>query len=220
MAALAGAAVLSVAGCSSGPADTGVPTVPGATKTEAVTPEKLAMFFGNGLTVSDRGSFGLELGQLIITPDAPGGTMLRVGYPAGLGEQAGRRGRRDAGVPRVGAAPTSCTCSTSCGSSPASTSSRAAAPGLYGGTVTSGQTIPDGTDGFSTRYMWRVGGDGEVYAYLPTSEDHGTSLGRGCWFFPRTSGWRSSSGSSSTPRASDGEVTGPAERSAGFTNAG
>ncbi len=57
-------------------------------------------------------------------------------------------------------------------------------PGLYGGTVTGGQEIPDGTDGFSTRYMWRAGGDGEVYAYLPTSVEAGTSLGRGCWTFP------------------------------------
>lgn len=57
-------------------------------------------------------------------------------------------------------------------------------PGLYGGTVTGGQNIPDGTDGFSTRYMWRADGDGEVYAYLPTSVDAGTSLGRGCWTFP------------------------------------
>jgi hypothetical protein len=57
-------------------------------------------------------------------------------------------------------------------------------PGLYGGTVTSGQHIPDGTDGFSTRYMWRTGGDGEVYAYLPTSQTHGTSIGRGSWTFP------------------------------------
>ena len=54
-------------------------------------------------------------------------------------------------------------------------------PGLFGGTVTSGQHIPDGTDGWSTRYMWRRGGAGEVYAYLPTSVAHGTSLGRGAW---------------------------------------
>lgn len=56
-------------------------------------------------------------------------------------------------------------------------------PGLYGGTRVSGGRIPDGTDGFSTRFMWRKGGDGEVYAYLPTSESFGTSLGRGKWKF-------------------------------------
>jgi hypothetical protein len=56
-------------------------------------------------------------------------------------------------------------------------------PGLFGGWVTSGQHIPDGRDGWSTRYMWRAGGAGEVYAYLPTSIAHGTSLGRGSWHF-------------------------------------
>jgi hypothetical protein len=57
-------------------------------------------------------------------------------------------------------------------------------PGLYGGKGNSGGEIPDGTDGFSTRYMWRADGAGEVYAYLPSSEERGTSLGRGCWSFP------------------------------------
>ncbi|MBX6313863.1 MAG: hypothetical protein IRY99_13245 [Isosphaeraceae bacterium] len=56
-------------------------------------------------------------------------------------------------------------------------------PGLCGGRIYSGQKIPDGTDGFSTRFMWRRRGDGEVYAYLPTSIEHGTSLGRGSWRF-------------------------------------
>lgn len=57
-------------------------------------------------------------------------------------------------------------------------------PGLYGGRVNDGRKIPDGTNGFSTRYMWRTGGAGEVYAYLPTSVAHGTSLGRGDWTWP------------------------------------
>lgn len=56
-------------------------------------------------------------------------------------------------------------------------------PGLFGGEGASGGTIPDGTDGFSTRFMWRRAGAGEVYAYLPTSEDYGTSIGRGTWQF-------------------------------------
>lgn len=56
-------------------------------------------------------------------------------------------------------------------------------PGLFGGTVTGGRRSPDGTDGFSTRYMWREDGEGEVYAYLATSDDEGTSLGRGNWTF-------------------------------------
>ena len=60
-------------------------------------------------------------------------------------------------------------------------------PGFYGGTVTGGQQIPDGENGFSTRLMWRAEGAGEVYAYLPGSRKHGTSIGRGLWTFRRGS---------------------------------
>ncbi|MBT9314039.1 hypothetical protein IXB50_01200 [Leptothoe spongobia TAU-MAC 1115] len=56
-------------------------------------------------------------------------------------------------------------------------------PGLFGGSGASGGKIPDGTDGFSARFMWRKDGQGEVYAYLPTSESYGTSIGRGAWQF-------------------------------------
>ena len=56
-------------------------------------------------------------------------------------------------------------------------------PGLFGGTQTSGGNDPDGTNGFSTRFMWRRDGKGEVYAYLPTSSHYGTSIGRGNWYF-------------------------------------
>ncbi|MEO1144816.1 MAG: polysaccharide lyase [Cyanobacteria bacterium J06638_22] len=56
-------------------------------------------------------------------------------------------------------------------------------PGLFGGNGASGGNIPNGTDGFSARLMWREDGNGEVYAYLPTSENFGTSIGRGNWQF-------------------------------------
>lgn len=56
-------------------------------------------------------------------------------------------------------------------------------PGLYGGEGGSGGNIPDGQNGFSTRFMWRADGDGEVYAYLPTSRRFGTSIGQGDWRF-------------------------------------
>lgn len=49
-------------------------------------------------------------------------------------------------------------------------------PGLFGG------AIPDGTNGFSVRYMWRTNGDGEAYAHLPTSDLYGTENGRGIFF--------------------------------------
>ena len=54
---------------------------------------------------------------------------------------------------------------------------------------------------------WRAGSDGEVYAYLPTSQDHGTSLGRGRWRFPANR-WVAIEQrvKLNTPGASDGEV--------------
>lgn len=61
-------------------------------------------------------------------------------------------------------------------------------PGLFGGKVTSGGKIPDGTNGFSTRFMWRKDGEGEIYAYLPNSSSFGTSIGTGSWRF-QTGKW-------------------------------
>ena len=58
-------------------------------------------------------------------------------------------------------------------------------PGLCGGTANSGGNIPNGTDGFSTRFMWRSLGGGELYAYMPDSKEWGTSLGRDNWQFKR-----------------------------------
>ena len=58
-------------------------------------------------------------------------------------------------------------------------------PGLCGGTANSGGHIPDGTDGFSTRFMWRASGGGELYAYMPSSQQWGSSLGRDNWYFKR-----------------------------------
>ncbi|WVR09442.1 hypothetical protein IAU60_006509 [Kwoniella sp. DSM 27419] len=72
-------------------------------------------------------------------------------------------------------------------------------PGLRGGPDThgcSGGNETDGTGCFSTRLMWRSGGAGEVYAYIPTKQkgfcsssqvtcnsDYGTSLARGSFSF-------------------------------------
>lgn len=61
-------------------------------------------------------------------------------------------------------------------------------PGLFGGKGNSGGNIPNGFDGFSTRYMWNRKGMVAVYAYLPTSKRWGTpihsdksKLYRGVW---------------------------------------
>ncbi|MEM9002197.1 MAG: polysaccharide lyase [Cyanobacteria bacterium P01_F01_bin.86] len=80
-------------------------------------------------------------------------------------------------------------------------------PGLFGGEGASGGDIPDGTDGFSTRLMWRRDGDGEVYAYLPTSEDYGTSIGRGNWQFqPGTWYWIEQEVKLNHPERADGQI--------------
>lgn len=58
-------------------------------------------------------------------------------------------------------------------------------PGLYGGEAPSGGTEADGENGFSIRFMWREGGQGELYEYVVnTDEDYGASIGRGLWHFP------------------------------------
>ena len=55
-----------------------------------------------------------------------------------------------------------------------------AAPGAVGAAGTTGAV---GSDGFSTRFMWRTAGQGEVYVYMPSSTRFGTSLGRGSFHF-------------------------------------
>jgi len=55
-------------------------------------------------------------------------------------------------------------------------------PGLYGGNAPSGGA--DTNTGFSTRYMWRTSGAGEVYAYVPDkSGQYGESISTGAWTF-------------------------------------
>ena len=59
-------------------------------------------------------------------------------------------------------------------------------PGLFGGDGPAGGKDVDGSTGFSARFMWRSGGQGEVYAYIPGKPDgRGQSIDRGAWVFPR-----------------------------------
>nr|BAL22352.1 alginate lyase [Littorina brevicula] len=73
-------------------------------------------------------------------------------------------------------------------------------PGLWGGTTTGTCTGGHRADTcFTTRFMWRADGQGEVYAYIPKTQrsdfcddshvecnDHyGNSLGRGTWHFKK-----------------------------------
>ncbi|KAF9452404.1 polysaccharide lyase family 14 protein [Macrolepiota fuliginosa MF-IS2] len=72
-------------------------------------------------------------------------------------------------------------------------------PGLRGGLdgtgCSGGDTLPDGSNCFSSRVMWRKSAEGEVYAYIPTpnnlcsakdvicNPDFGTSFSRGSFGF-------------------------------------
>ena len=58
-------------------------------------------------------------------------------------------------------------------------------PGLFGGTGPSGGQAVTGRNGFSTRYMWRKKGRGEVYAYIAGAKGRGISLSRGAWRFKK-----------------------------------
>ena len=49
-------------------------------------------------------------------------------------------------------------------------------PGLFGGKVHSAGRIPDGTNGFSTRFSWTGGGMGAVIAYLSTAPKYGRTI--------------------------------------------
>lgn len=154
------------------------------------TQQSLLRFFGPHLEMRKGGNFGLDRIELQRASGEPFGTYLRVHYPQNSGSnRSAREDGTNAGGAQVYLR------------MPAETDHQflryrirlpsdfnfvkgGKLPGLYGGTMTSGGKIPDGTDGFSTRYMWRTGGAAEVYAYLPTSKEHGTSLGRGSWSWP------------------------------------
>jgi hypothetical protein len=147
-------------------------------------------FFDNALTFVDHGSFGLDRGIVLPATEGAPGPVLRVTYPAGSASNraAAEDGAANGGVQAYLRLPNGSVDQARLRYyvrfQPGFDFVKGGKlPGLYGGTVTSGGHIPNGTNGFSTRYMWRTGGAGEVYAYLPSSVDHGTSLGRGSWQF-------------------------------------
>ncbi len=144
----------------------------------------------NSWKIKSSGSWGLDNAEVISDPTGQFNRILRVRYPAG---SASPSVSREQGVDIGGAG-----FYANLGISPTNALrlryfvrfpenfdfvKGGKLPGLFGGTVTSGGDIPDGTNGFSTRLMWRKQGEGEVYAYLPTSEKYGTSIGRGAWQF-------------------------------------
>jgi hypothetical protein len=151
-----------------------------------VDPAALEDFLGNDLRFIEDRDFGLDISETVDDPEAPGGTVLRTSYPAGSasrGVDDAPEGGMQAYLERP--EPVDVLDLTYQVRFPEGFDfvKGGKLPGLYGGTEHSGGDIPDGTSGLSTRYMWRTGGEGEVYAYLATSKEDGTSLGRGCWTF-------------------------------------
>jgi len=150
----------------------------------------LAEFFGPDVRPRQDGSFGLDRWTLVDTgTDIPPGRALQVSYPEGSVSPAASRehgapgGGMQVFLPMTG--------------EPVDAAhlrywvrlpddfdfaKGGKLPGLYGGTEVSGGEEPDGTDGFSTRLMWRTDGAGELYLYAPG--ESGTSLGRGNWTWP------------------------------------
>lgn len=149
---------------------------------------QISALFGSAFLPRDGGAFGADRISVIPGGGPDGGDALRVSYPAG---SASARAAKDGDSGYGGAqvylllrkGPVDSLHLRYCLRFPVGFDfvKGGKLPGLFGGIVTSGQHIPDGTNGWSTRYMWRRGGAGEVYTYLPSSIEHGTSLGRGNW---------------------------------------
>lgn len=145
---------------------------------------------GDGVSPRQGGSWGWQDVEVVPARGSGSATALRVRYPAGSSSQTSHRdagsptGGAQAYLPLDGGGQDALRLSYSVRFAPGFAFNKGGKlPGLYGGSRTSGGRTPDGTDGLSTRLMWRRGGAGEVYAYLPSSREHGTSLGRGSWTF-------------------------------------
>ncbi|MYT72618.1 hypothetical protein GTY60_23485 [Streptomyces sp. SID8367] len=197
MVAGAAAAGAVLVGCSSGSKDDhATQPAPPPTTTPTGPPltggaRAVAGLFGAQVSARHAGSFGLDRAELLAGGGPVPGPVLRVRYPARSASPTVARtyDRPGGGVQLylpLRSGPVDRLHLRYCLRFPAGFDfvKGGKLPGLYGGTTTSGGHIPDGDDGLSTRYMWRSGGLGEVYAYLPTSKVHGTSLGRGSWSWP------------------------------------
>lgn len=175
----------------------------------------MARFFGSGFVARQGGSFGLTRVWRVSEVTPAGHRAIRVTYPAGSASIAAAEGdgASDGGAQvylLLPHGPVDALRLRYCLRFPSGFDfvKGGKLPGLFGGTVVSGGHIPDGTNGWSTRYMWRRGGAGEVYAYLPSSRRHGTSLGRGSWRF-RPGRWQclEQAVRLNTPGKPDGSVT-------------
>jgi hypothetical protein len=151
----------------------------------------LATVFGQDVTPRSDGAFGLDRWMLVDGgAPVPGGRALRVQYPRGsVSPAASREYGSPGGGMQVfllvnGKAQDDAYLRYWVRFPPNFEFVKGGKlPGLFGGSEVSGGEHPDGTNGFSTRLMWRSNGAGEVYLYAP--HESGTSLGRGSWTWPR-----------------------------------
>ena len=79
-------------------------------------------------------------------------------------------------------------------------------PGLCGGQCWTGSN--NGPGGWTTRYMWRSGGQGEVLLSDATTTGYGTDLGLGSWNFAADGQWHTiaQTVTMNTPGTADGSV--------------
>jgi hypothetical protein len=179
-----------LAGCAGGPVGGSGDAASGDGSTAADT---LAQVLGPDVESREDGSFGLDrwsqASESAADGSGPPGRVVRVSYPAG---SVSPSASREYGVPGGGMQVFAPLVDGPLEEAHLRYWVRFPAgfefvkggklPGLFGGTEVSGGEEPDGTDGFSTRLMWRTAGEGEVYLYAPG--ESGTSLGRGSWTWP------------------------------------
>lgn len=161
---------------------------------------------------------GINFGEdnLTVLPGGAGepSSYLRVKYPCGSWSP---KATKAAGLPVGGAQFYSSVCGAGLDEATLSYSLRFSdhfpfvkggkLPGLYGGKGNTGGKIPNGEDGFSTRFMWVQNGAGVLYPYLPTSIRVGSTFGRGTFYFkPGTWQRLEQHVRLNTPGLSDGEI--------------
>ncbi|XP_046564703.1 uncharacterized protein LOC124273478 [Haliotis rubra] len=152
--------------------------------------------YKHGITVLQHGSFDENSGSVVLDPTGTGEHVLKVFYEKGhYVHVRGHRGIQFYWTPIT--PHTRLTLSYDIYFDPHFDWVKGGKlPGLWGGS----QTCSGGRhyeDCFSTRFMWRTGGGGELYAYIPTGQrsdfctknicnfDFGNSLGRDSWHFQK-----------------------------------
>ncbi|XP_046375124.1 uncharacterized protein LOC124148193 [Haliotis rufescens] len=152
--------------------------------------------YKKGITVLQHGGFDEDSGSVVLDPAGTGEHVLKVFYEKGhYIKVRGHRGIQFYWTPI--SPQTTLTLSYDIYFDPNFDWVKGGKlPGLWGGS----QTCSGGRHNeecFSTRFMWRTGGGGELYAYIPSGQradfctknicnfDYGNSLGRDSWHFKK-----------------------------------